>query len=159
MVAISWLYRWRILLALALVVVAGAAWACGGSDDDGKPAAGGDTAGPLQVRVVAEDESGALKFEPAEIRVGVGQTVRLVLENKGLALHDLSVMEMPVRMIMESGAEHGAEGDSGMALHVASDPGQRGELEFVPLEPGTYVFFCSVLGHQEAGMEGRIIVS
>ena len=44
-------------------------------------------------------------------------------------------------------------------LHVTSDPGQRGELEFVPLEPGMYVFFCSVVGHREAGMEGRLIVS
>ena len=164
MVAISRLHHWRLLFALALVAVAGAAWACGGSDDGGGSARSGGAAGPLEVRLVADEGGGALTFEPKEIRARVGQTVRLVLDNKGLALHDFNVVDMPVRVVMATGAEHGghetgAEGDSGMALHVASDPGQRGELEFVPLEPGTYVFFCSVPGHQEAGMEGQIIVS
>ncbi len=123
-----------------------------------------ETAGALQVRLVADEGSDGLVFEPKEIRARVGQTVRVVLDNQGLALHDFNVEGMPVRVVMATGAEHGghetgAEGDNGMTLHVASDPGQKGELEFVPLKPGTYVFFCSVLGHKEAGMEGRLIVS
>jgi uncharacterized cupredoxin-like copper-binding protein len=160
MVAISRLHPWRLLFALALVAVVLAAFACGGSDD-GESASSGETAGPVQVRVVADDEGGDLAFEPKEIRARVGQTVRLVLDNQGLALHDFNVEGMPVRSVMATGAEHGGHetGSEGTALHVASDPGQSGELEFVPLEPGTYVFFCSVLGHREAGMEGRIIVS
>ena len=161
MVAISRLHPWRLLFTLALVTVAVAAFGCGGSDDDGESASSGERAGPLQVRVVADEEGGALTFEPKEIRARVGQTVRLVLDNKGLALHDFSVEGMPVRGMMATGAEHeGHEtGSEGMALHVASEPGKTGELEFVPLEPGTYVFFCSVVGHREAGMEGRLIVS
>ena len=160
MVAIWRFHTWRLFLALALVAVAAVAWACGGSDD-GESASRGETAGPLEVRLVAEDEGGALAFEPKEIRTRVGQTVRLMLDNRGLALHDFSVEGMPVRSVMATGAEHGghATGSEGMELHVASDPGQSGELEFVPLEPGTYVFFCSVVGHREAGMEGRLIVS
>jgi len=164
MVAISRLDGWRLLFALTLVAVAVAAFGCGGSDDGGESASSEETAGPLQVRLVADEGSDGLVFEPKEIRARVGQTVRLVLDNQGLALHDFNVEGMPVRVVMASGAEHDADeigggGESGMILHVASDPGQTGELEFVPLEPGTYVFFCSVLGHKEAGMEGRIIVS
>jgi uncharacterized cupredoxin-like copper-binding protein len=160
MVAISRLHRWRVMVALALVAVAAVGLACGGSDD-GESTPSGETVGPLSVRLVAEDEGGDLGFEPKEIRARVGQTVRLVLDNKGLALHDFSVEGMPVRSVMATGAEHGGHetGSEGMELHVASDPGQSGELEFVPLEPGTYVFFCSVVGHREAGMEGRLIVS
>lgn len=153
MVAGTQVRRGRFLLVLGLLGVGAAAWACGGSGNDGEPASGG----PVEVRVVADDAGGELRFEPEEIRARVGQTVRLVLDNKGLALHDFSVMDMPVRMVMEEGAAHGAEGE--MALHVASDPGQTGALEFVPVEPGTYTFFCSVEGHRDAGMEGRIIVS
>ena len=164
MVAISRLHPWRLLFALALVAIAVAAFGCGGSDDGSEPASSGETAGPLEVRLVADEGSDGLVFEPKEIRARVGQTVRLVLDNQGLALHDFVVEGMPVRVVMATGAEHAdhegtAEGESGTALHVASDPGQRGELEFVPLEPGAYVFFCSVVGHREAGMEGRLIVS
>jgi uncharacterized cupredoxin-like copper-binding protein len=160
MMAISRFHTWRLFLALALVAVSAVAWACGGSDD-GESASSGETSGPLEVRLVADDEGGDLAFEPKEIRARVGQTVRLVLDNEGLVLHDFSVEGMPVRGMMATGAEHGGHetGSEGMAVHVASDPGQTGELQFVPLEPGTYVFFCSVVGHREAGMEGRLIVS
>ena len=152
MVAMWRLHPWRLLFALGLVAVAVAAFGCGGSDDGGGSAPSGETAGPLQVRLVADEVSGGMVFDPGEIRVRVGQTVHVMLDNKGVMLHDFSVINMPVRVA-------GTERHSGMTLHVESQTGQGGELEFVPLERGTYVFICSLPGHQQAGMEGKLIVS
>ncbi len=68
MVAIWRLHSWRLLFALAVVAVAVVAWACGGSDDGGESASSVETAGALQVRLVADEGSDGLVFEPKEIR-------------------------------------------------------------------------------------------
>ena len=37
-------------------------------------------------------------------------------------------------------------------------PGEGGTSEFIPGEPGTYYYICTVPGHREQGMVGTIIV-
>jgi nitrite reductase (NO-forming) len=37
-------------------------------------------------------------------------------------------------------------------------PGEGGTSEFIPGEPGTYYYICTVPGHREMGMVGTIIV-
>lgn len=43
-------------------------------------------------------------------------------------------------------------------LHIAAEGDEHGELVFEATEVGEYVFYCSVPGHQEAGMVGTIII-
>lgn len=43
-------------------------------------------------------------------------------------------------------------------LHIAVKPGGTSTLTFTPTEPGEYEFNCSVTGHKEAGMVGKLIV-
>ncbi|MDA0302102.1 MAG: plastocyanin/azurin family copper-binding protein [Chloroflexi bacterium] len=43
-------------------------------------------------------------------------------------------------------------------MHVAAEAGRVAEIEFTPTQAGTYVFYCTVPGHREAGMEGKLIV-
>ena len=38
-------------------------------------------------------------------------------------------------------------------------PGESGTAEFIPSEPGTYYYICTVPGHRMQGMVGEIIVS
>ena len=38
-------------------------------------------------------------------------------------------------------------------------PGESGASEFIPSEPGTYYYICTVPGHRMQGMVGEIIVS
>ncbi len=55
---------------------------------------------------------------------------------------------------MESGHKHGDD----FSLHVSADAGQSNKLVFTPSEAGEYEIYCSVEGHKEAGMVGKIIV-
>lgn len=147
--------RWKLFVGASLVgsLVLGISAACGGDDDD---AAGSSN----EVRVTPSDQ---LRFEPAEIRLKVGEPVVLTLDNsEGSTLHDFTVDEMPVMDVDEgTGAEHdmGAGAPMDMAaLHLAMDPGMNGEMRFTPTEAGEYEFYCSVVGHREAGMKGKLIV-
>lgn len=77
-------------------------------------------------------------FRPAEIRVKSGQPVNLVLTNRGRIFHDLVIP----------------------ALNYMADlqPGQQVTVGLAATTPGAYEFYCSVPGHREAGMAGRLIV-
>jgi uncharacterized cupredoxin-like copper-binding protein len=43
-------------------------------------------------------------------------------------------------------------------LHFFASAGDKAVLNFTALEPGTYEIFCSIQGHKEAGMIGKLIV-
>jgi uncharacterized cupredoxin-like copper-binding protein len=135
------------LLSLLVLTLA----ACGGD----APAA---TVEPLELVIEAHD----FGFTPAVIEATVGQPVRLTLNNVGLLEHDWSVRHMPVTDVREHSAQsagHAAHmrGDD-PDLHVAAMMGEQGVVEFTPTEPGEYEIVCTVAGHEEAGMVGRLIV-
>ena len=140
--------------ALALVAVAGLLAACGGTGLDR-----GDSE-VREVRVRATDD---LRFEPSEMRLRRGQSVRLMMENMGESVHDFTVDEMP----MMGGGTQGGPHDMGngmtmdtseYAMHMAVQSHRDGVMEFTPTENGSYTFYCTTNGHREAGMEGTIIV-
>jgi plastocyanin len=79
-----------------------------------------------------------LVFFPSEIRVNLGDTVRLTYENGG-GRHDWVLDE----------------------FDAATDVIRSGEsqtIEFVASEAGEFEFYCSVPGHRQAGMFGSFIV-
>ncbi|HEY5639880.1 MAG TPA: multicopper oxidase domain-containing protein, partial [Dehalococcoidia bacterium] len=94
-----------------------------------------------------------------------GQSVRLVLENTGLSLHDFTIEEMEAHVShAEGGSEDPDHADdheahTEAALHLALDGHAMGTLEFTPEEPGEYVFLCTVEGHAQNGMTGTLIVT
>ncbi|HEX2996197.1 MAG TPA: plastocyanin/azurin family copper-binding protein, partial [Anaerolineales bacterium] len=59
-----------------------------------------------------------------------------------------------------SGSEaHHAHGEEqNYDLHVSANAGETSVLELTVSEPGTYEVFCSVQGHKEAGMIGKLNV-
>ncbi len=92
-------------------------------------------AGARTVEIVATDFS----FSPIEIPVKAGEVVNLNLANKGNTVHDITVPSLRVRLV---------------AL-----PGQTVAGAIRADRPGTYEFFCSIPGHRESGMVGRIVVT
>ena len=77
-------------------------------------------------------------FEPDSVTAKAGQTVRVRLDNPDSIPHAFDIPELGV----------------GLAII----PEAAIEIEFVATEPGTYVYFCGIEGHQEAGMEGVLVV-
>ncbi len=79
------------------------------------------------------------RFEPSTINVKAGQKVRLVLENAGRIVHNLTIKELGVKTATIRG-------------------GSTYTLEFTPQRSGRFTFVCSLRGHAERGMIGAIVV-
>jgi len=82
--------------------------------------------------------SGRDRFDQAELRAKVGETVALRLENGDTGAHSFDIDELNV--------------------HVAMPAGKPALALFKRTAPGSYTFYCSVPGHREAGMQGTLIV-
>jgi plastocyanin len=78
------------------------------------------------------------RFDRAELRARVGETVALRLENSDAGAHSFDIDEFNV--------------------HVPLPAGTPALALFRPNRPGTYMFYCSVPGHRDAGMIGTLIV-
>jgi uncharacterized cupredoxin-like copper-binding protein len=133
-----------LMLALILTFVLAA---CGGAA--AKP-------GPTEPQTIALALN-EFQFQPAEITVNVGQPIKLVLKNNGTVLHDFVSTDAMVEVMEEHGAEHDMAGME-TNMHAAIEAGQQSTLEFKAMQAGTYTFYCTVAGHKEAGMVGKLIV-
>ena len=90
--------------------------------------------GAREIAVTAKSFS----FAPAEIHVKAGEDVTIALTAADIG-HDFTVDELGV--------------------HVAAGPGTpaRGGLH-APATAGRYTFYCTVVGHRQAGMTGVLVV-
>ncbi len=96
--------------------------------------------GPTETLKVSSPESGALSFEPATLEAKAGN-IKLDYDNPSPVPHSIAIGTSLDDIIEES--QIGAND----AFEVTAK-----------LEPGTYVFFCTVPGHAENGMEGELTV-
>jgi uncharacterized cupredoxin-like copper-binding protein len=77
-------------------------------------------------------------FDPEKLTIKAGDTVRVLLDNPDSIPHAFDIPEL------------------GVGLAVI--PGAAIEIELIANEPGTYIYFCGIPGHREAGMEGVLVV-
>jgi uncharacterized cupredoxin-like copper-binding protein len=90
---------------------------------------------PAEVRIVSTE----FKFAPANVRVTAGRMVTLVLDNSG------------------GETEHGLF-VPGLGFRLQAKAGEIARNSTVFVKPGEYKFICDLPGHQEAGMNGTLIV-
>jgi plastocyanin len=107
----------------------------GGTGQDAPP---GNAVTNLQLNA---DPDNGLTFDKADLEAKAG-TVRITMTNPANLPHDVS-LEGPGGV-----DEQGEEVPKGGASEVEAE-----------LEPGEYVFYCSVTGHREEGMEGTLTVT
>ncbi|WP_374712925.1 cupredoxin domain-containing protein [Symbiobacterium terraclitae] len=105
-----------------------------------------------------EITTASMAFGTKELTLQKGKTYKLVIKNNDTVEHDFSIDEIPVK-IAEEGHKggHGA-GQKTPDLHVHAEAGKTESVVFTPTESGTYTFYCTVAGHKEAGMVGKLIV-
>lgn len=132
------------LLGLALLVLTLVVAGCGGDDDDGDEAAPPAPPPPAATGEATTlenpaDESGALAFQKDSLTAPAGE-ITLVMENPSPVEHNIAVKD---------GVEEEGE---------VVGQGETSEVT-VTLEAGEYTFYCSVPGHEAAGMHGTLTVT
>lgn len=121
-------------------------------------ACGGGSSSPATEVILQETD---FSFSPSTITVPLGKPVTLNIANGGVVEHDFGIQKIGVSDVSMGHDGEGMSHDmAGMDLdlHVATQPNGVSTLTFTPTEAGEYEFFCSVPGHKEAGMIGKLIV-
>lgn len=108
----------------------GSPMASPGASPMASPSAGGGDA----IEVIAVD----IAFEPTELSIPADTDVTITLTNEGMLQHDLVIEDTDYATELLNG-------------------GETDEIT-VNLAAGEYVYYCSVPGHREAGMEGTLTV-
>ena len=81
---------------------------------------------------------GEFYFDPDQITVNKGDTVKIVFTNEG-GTHDWVIDEFDARTpILKTG--------------------EQAEIEFVVDQSGSFEYYCSVGDHRERGMVGTLVV-
>lgn len=101
-------------------------------------------------------------YTPSSLTIPAGQPVTLTVNNTGAIEHDFVVAKIAAttEVIQDNGSNahhaHGAE--QNFDLHISARPGEASIVRVTVSEPGVYRVFCSVEGHEQAGMIGKLTV-
>ncbi|KEX94825.1 hypothetical protein HA62_05260 [Pseudomonas putida] len=169
--------RKSVLLASCLLALGSPVWAAPEvTYDFGQPAPAAKAT--RSVEVVMAD----MTFTPKSIEIKAGETVRIVLVNKGQLLHEFNLGDAAMHarhqqemlQMQQSGMltptgmkamDHGAM--AGMAHAMQHDdpnsvlvaPGKTAELTWTFSKATSLEFACNIPGHYQAGMVGKLTVS
>jgi uncharacterized cupredoxin-like copper-binding protein len=94
-------------------------------------------------------------FEPGELTVARGTTVRFVVENRDPIAHELIVGDQAVQDLHERGTGHHHGEVPG---EISAPAGSTVETTYTFEEAGTTLFGCHLPGHYAYGMRGTIRV-
>lgn len=109
-------------------------------------------------RTIAVDMTDNMRFNPENVTVKKGETIKFVVKNSGRIKHEM------VLGSMKELKEHGEmmrkmpEMEHADANQVTVDPGKTGELIWKFTKTGKFDFACLQPGHFEAGMKGKVAV-
>jgi uncharacterized cupredoxin-like copper-binding protein len=100
-------------------------------------------------------------FTPTVINLTAGQPVQLTIRNGGVLDHDIksaiSITGLTYLSADNPADEQQANSAAG-TFHVDYNGGHSATVVFTPTQVGTYEFYCSLPGHQAAGMKGTFVV-
>ena len=154
----------KAAVAIALILAALALAACGGggdsssstaeetasggaaaeseaqSEEGGGAEAEGGTAGTANAIAFEANPEGQLAFEEKEVTAKAGDDT-IDFTNQSAVPHDVSI-----------------EDSSGKTIAQTEITSEGSDSTTADLKPGTYTFYCSVPGHRQAGMEGKLVV-
>jgi plastocyanin len=140
------MFKRTSLLAIAPVAVALVIAGCGGGNSSSSTAAttgsSSGSGGQGQLLKLTADPGGQLRFDTAKLTAKPG-TVTIRMTNPSSA-----------------GMDHGitVEGNGVDNDGPTVAPGNTSSVT-VTLKKGTYVYYCPVPGHKQAGMKGTLTVS
>jgi len=87
------------------------------------------------------------------ITANVGDKIVFDVINDGVSFHAFGVTKDT------EGFSNLIPGSEVASMNEPLKPGESGVSEFIPTEPGTYYYICTVPGHRMQGMVGEIVVT
>ena len=159
--------RWLTVLGMTLVVftLGLAALACGGNDDTTGDEDSLEENAYLEVApkdALFLVEMTSFAFTPDVLEVDAEDVIEIAIQNVEPLLHDFTIDEIDaavhISFLGGTGEHLHLEPECEADIHFALSERGTGVVHVKVSQPGEYVFFCSVPGHQEAGMEGTLIV-
>lgn len=145
-----------MIAAVAVSLAALTLSACAG-DEETSERGGGE-------RVIRIEALDSLAFEPDQVFVEPGETVRFVVSNPGVSLHEFILGPESVQMAHEEASAMGEEGHGEMhvqgqlaALELESGATEEATVTFE--EEGEVIFGCHESGHYDGGMFGTVTVA
>lgn len=119
----------------------------------GTPGAADEVDRTVQVRALDD-----LSFDPTEITVDAGETIRFVVTNDGDAPHEFVIGDSAYQQEHEEAMAHGGGHSSVTGNAISVEPGQVSEVVWTFSDPGEVLYGCHVEGHYEGGMVGTVTV-
>lgn len=153
------MHRRVVFLIAGAMLLAACAGQGGGSASP--PATTGSPApvstAPVGARTVEVTMFDSLTYEPGELRVSAGETVRFVVHNAGEVVHEFYIGDGQAQH------HHGEEMQDGGMAHddahgIGVEPGETATLEYTFAEPGELLVGCHEPGHYAGGMVATIFV-
>ena len=120
----------------------------------------GDHSAAADARTIQVRMSDELTFEPDEITVAPGETVRFVVTNTGQSVHEFLIGDEAAQAQFENEMSVGEEMDHLTSSGVSVDPGQTETFEYTLSETDEMMLAgCHEPGHYEGGMVATIDVT
>ena len=111
-----------------------------------------------EITVSLGNEAGELKFFPNLLEFESGKRYKLVLKNPSSQKHYFTAKNFADASWTQK-VEAGNVEIKGGIHELELKPGAVAEWVFVPVKSGTYNLRCTVAGHTEAGMIGKIAIA
>ncbi len=119
---------------------------------------------PIEISVALGDKENAMSFTPSLIELEAGKLYKLILENKGNTKHYFTSPGLAQAVYTRKVQINDGNGKpmaevKGSINEIEIYPGHKAEWWFVPVKAGVFSdLHCSIAGHSEAGMVGKIII-
>jgi uncharacterized cupredoxin-like copper-binding protein len=111
-----------------------------------------------QVKVSLGNAAGELKFFPDNLQFKTGKQYKLVLDNPSPVKHYFTSKDFADASWTKN-VQAGKVEVKGAIHELELKPSAQAEWTITPMRSGSYKLYCSIPGHAEAGMTGKIVVS
>lgn len=98
------------------------------------------------------------KFVPDQISFKIGIPYKLILKNNGKEKHYYTAPDFFKSIALRKVQTNDGEVKANYLTAIEVYPGKEMEIYFVPLKAGNFELICTIEGHSEKGMVGKIIV-
>jgi uncharacterized cupredoxin-like copper-binding protein len=119
---------------------------------------------PIDVKVQLGNEKDAMVFSPKVIELTTGKLYRLILVNASPQAHYFSSEGLAGAVFTRKAQVNGKDGKpiaevKGAVREIEVYPGGTAEWWFVPVKAGEINDLkCTIAGHAEKGMTGKIVI-